>query len=199
MSPLVFAVIVLWAALFALAVVIFALTRQIGILYERIAPVGALVNDSGPKIGEATPIFELSSLTGGSVSIGAHGARSTVVFFLSTTCPICKKMIPVLRSVQIAEASWLDVVLASDGDENKHRAFIEKAGLAVFPYVLSANLGLTYRVQKIPFAVLIDGDGIVRAKGLINNREHLESLFTAAETANSTIQTFEESSALLRA
>ena len=190
MSALTFVVVVLWIVVLAQMAVIFALARQVGILFERISPVGALVNESGPKIGETTPVFTLPSLNGGVVSIGTPRARATLVFFLSTSCPICKKMLPVLKSVREGEGRWLDVVLASDGDEAKHRALIEKADLKAFPYALSADLGITYRVARLPFAVLIDAEGVVRAKGLVNNREQLESLFNAAETGEASIQSF---------
>lgn len=190
MNVLIFAVVVLFVLMIVLIGVVFALARQIGILFERISPVGALVNESGPKIGEATPNFTLASLNGGAIYIGPLGQRSTLVFFLSTTCPICKKMLPVLQSMRASEGKWLDIVLASDGDMDKHMAFIKKAGLEDFPYALSPELGITYRVSRLPFAVLIDGEGIVRAKGLINSREQLESLFNAAEMGVSSIQNF---------
>lgn len=190
MNALIFAVVVLWALVLVLIGVIFALARQIGVLFERVTPVGALVNDSGPKIGEATLNFTLPSLNGGAVYIGPRGQRSTLVFFLSTTCPICKKMLPALQSMRRSEGKWLDIVLASDGDEAKHKTFIEKAGLQEFPYALSAELGMAYRVSRLPFAVLIDGEGIVRSKGLINSREQLESLFNSAEMGVDSIQSF---------
>lgn len=41
---------------------------------------------------------------------------------------------------------------------------------------------MSFKVAKLPFAVLLDQTGRVRAKGLINSREQLESLFTASET-----------------
>ncbi len=41
---------------------------------------------------------------------------------------------------------------------------------------------MSFRVSKLPFAVLLDRDGKVAAKGLVNSREQLESLFTASET-----------------
>jgi methylamine dehydrogenase accessory protein MauD len=82
------------------------------------------------------------------------------------------------------------VVLASDGDRPKQEAFIRQQGLEVFPYVLSTDLGLGYRVNRLPLAVLIDGEGIVRAKGLVNNREQLESLFNAKELGVESIQRY---------
>ena len=63
MSLLIFAVCVLTVLVLALIVMVFALARQIGILFERISPVGAMVNDSGPKLGEVSPAFNLPSLT----------------------------------------------------------------------------------------------------------------------------------------
>ena len=189
MSLLIFAVCVLTVLVLALIVMVFALARQIGILFERISPVGAMVNDSGPKLGEVSPAFNLPSLTGGLIQIGAVSPKHTLIFFLSPTCPICKKLLPVLKSIHQSE-SWLDVVLASDGEEARHRDFIARAGLEQFPYVISEQLGVTYRVARLPFAVLLDGEGVVKAKGLVNTREQLESLFNAAETGYASIQDF---------
>ncbi|MGQ9364694.1 methylamine dehydrogenase accessory protein MauD [Azospirillum sp. ST 5-10] len=197
-SVLIFAVAVLWLVVIALIVALFAMARQVGVLFERISPMGALINDSGPKVGDATPRFALPSLTGGEVVIGPKPERSTLVFFVSPTCPVCKKLLPVLRSVRQSERAWLDVVLASDGEEDKHRRFIETADLAAFPYVVSTELGLAYRVARLPFAVLIDSAGTVRSKGLVNNREQLESLFNAHEMGVGSIQSFLDGAAPAR-
>jgi methylamine dehydrogenase accessory protein MauD len=43
-------------------------------------------------------------------------------------------------------------------------------------------------VGKLPYAVLVDADGVVRAKGLVNTREHLESLFEAKERGVGSLQ-----------
>lgn len=190
---LIFAVAALWVVVMALSAVVLVMLRQIGVLYERVAPVGALVDGAGPKVGEAAPIFRLPSLTGGEVAIGgppktADGGRGVLLFFLSPTCPVCKKLLPILAAIRAAERSWLDVALASDGDPLKQRAFIAQAGLSDFPYVLSSDLGMSFRVQKLPYAVLIDARGVIAAKGLVNSREQLESLFTAHELGVGSVQ-----------
>jgi methylamine dehydrogenase accessory protein MauD len=191
LNALTFAIAVLFVMVICLTVALFALARQIGVLFERVSPMGALVNDSGPKVGDQSPLFRLPSLTdSGEVAIGPRPDRSTLVFFLSPTCPVCKKLLPILRSVRQSESKWLDIVLASDGDELKHRRFIESAGLKSFPYVNSTELGLAYRVSRLPFAVLLDNRGVIKAKGLVNNREQLESLFNAHEMGVGSIQTF---------
>ncbi len=182
--------VVLWVLVLALLVVVFALARQIGILYERVAPMGALVIDSGPKVGEAAPHFTLPTLDGRTVTVGAAADRSQLLFFLSPTCPVCKKLLPILKSIAGAEGAWLRIVLASDGEPQEHRDFNRRAGLADFPYVLSAELGMAFRVGKLPYAVLIDEGGRVRAKGLVNSREQLESLFTAKDLNVASVQEY---------
>lgn len=191
-EALVISNVVLWIVVLVLAVVVVALTRQIGVLYERVAPAGALMMPQGLKAGEVAPQLEAALLSGGTRTIGGARAdeRGTLLFFLSPTCPVCKTLLPVLKSVQSREQRWLDVVLASDGERERQRAFVRRHGLQDFPYVLSTELGLAYRVGKLPHAVLIDGAGILRAQGLVNSREHLESLFAAREAGVSSLQEY---------
>ncbi|HEX7811416.1 MAG TPA: methylamine dehydrogenase accessory protein MauD [Burkholderiales bacterium] len=180
----------LWVLMLAVIVALWALARQVGILYERIAPMGALMTDAGPKLGEAAPRFDLPALNGTTVAIGGERGKSQLLFFLSPTCPVCKKLLPVLKSSAQAEREWLDVIVASDGDSTQHLAFYGSAGLQQFPYVLSADLGMTYRVSRLPYAVLLDERGVIRAKGLINSREHLDSLFNAKELGVGSVQDY---------
>ena len=64
MNGLIVAIALLWALVIVLAVMVFALARQIGILFERVAPMGALITDAGPKVGEAVRRFDLQALDG---------------------------------------------------------------------------------------------------------------------------------------
>lgn len=180
----------LWCAVLVLLAMVIALARQVGVLFERVAPMGALVTDSGPALGAAAPRFELTTLDAKSISVPAAPGVGTLLFFLSPTCPVCKKLLPVLKSVQQSERHWLNVVLASDGNMPEHLAFWKSAGLTSFPYVLSPELGMTYRISRLPYAVLIDERGNVSAKGLINSREQLESLFIAKDLGVSSVQEY---------
>jgi methylamine dehydrogenase accessory protein MauD len=49
---------------------------------------------------------------------------------------------------------------------------------------------MTYRIDKLPYAVLLDDAGMIAAKGLVNSREHFESLIVAKETGYATIQSY---------
>jgi len=180
--------VLLWLAVLALLATVFALTRQIGILYERVAPMGALMMDNGPAVGSPAPAFTLPALDGTVVTIGAAAPQRTMLFFLSPTCPVCKKLLPVLKSIQRAEGAQLRIVLASDGEAAAHEQFRVRAGLLAFAYVLSAELGMRFHISKLPYAVLIGANGVIRAKGLVNSREQLESLLAADELDAGSVQ-----------
>ena len=183
---------ILWVLVIGLALTVLALARQVGVLYERIAPAGALMISQGPAVGDVAPEFQLETLDGQRITLGGvpQSKKSTLLFFLSPTCPVCNTLIPVLKSIQRSESSWLDIVLASDGEVESQRSFVQRKELGQFPFVLSGELGMTYQVAKLPFAVLLDEQGVLRAKGLTNNREHLESLFEAMEQGVASIQEF---------
>lgn len=193
MEALIVSNVLLWLGVLALAGVVLALTRQIGLLHERLGPVGALVNASGPAVGDPAPRLHLSDLSGRALQVGGEqpGVR-TLLFFLSPSCPVCETLLPTLRRVVAQEGPGLRLVLASDGEPEEHRAFRREQGLDDALYVLSTELGLRFAVDRLPSAVLIDEDGVVRARGLVNTREHLESLFEAQELGVASIQDYLE-------
>ena len=43
---------------------------------------------------------------------------------------------------------------------------------------------------KLPYAVLLDDAGVVLSKGLVNSREHLESLVIAHEMGLASVQEY---------
>src|SRR5262249_53317975 len=88
------------------------------------------------------------------------------------------------------EVAGLDVVLASDGPRGEHEAFVRAERLDAFPYLLAPELGMRWQVGKLPYAALIDAAGTLRGRGLVNTREHLESLFEAMERGVGSIQEF---------
>jgi len=179
-QALVVSTILLWIAVLALAALVAALLRQVGVLHERIAPVGALVTGAVPAVGAPAPRAVARDLAGAPVSLGGPSGdgRATLLFFLSPTCPVCKTLLPVVTRLAREEAARVRAVLASDGPPEEHARFVREAGVEL-PYVLGAELGLAYRVGKLPWAVLVDAGGVLRAQGLVNTREHLESLFEA--------------------
>jgi methylamine dehydrogenase accessory protein MauD len=143
------------------------------------------------KLGDAAPELALDGLDGSPVRIGGvRDGRSQLVLFISPDCAVCEALLPAVRSAHSAEQRWLEIVLASDGEPARQAQFVRDKGLSKFPYVISEHLGRSYGVAKLPYAVLIDEAGKLTATGLVNTREHLESLFVAKERGVSSIQQF---------
>jgi methylamine dehydrogenase accessory protein MauD len=191
----------LWLVVIGLSVALLAVIRQLGVLHERIAPVGALMLSKGLKVGEPVPQISALDLEGRALTLGAEraDARATLIVFVSPTCPVCKTLLPVLKSSLTAERDWLEIVLASDGETAAQRDFVQAHRLGGFPYVLSAALGMAYQVSRLPFAALVDARGVLRARGIVNSREHLESLFEARRLGFASIQDYFEAAARHRA
>jgi methylamine dehydrogenase accessory protein MauD len=187
----------LWVLVAILALLLVVLARQIGALHARVAPAGALAVNSVIQIGQAAPELRVTTLNGSSVVVGADGGgRSQLLMFVAPDCPISRSLVPVLGTLARAEP-WADVLLVSDGDdEDAHRQFSAVPELAGFDYALSEPLGRAYGVSKLPYAVLIDEAGRIAAMGIVNSREHLESLFEAKERGVASIQEFMASSEL---
>jgi methylamine dehydrogenase accessory protein MauD len=191
---LVVAVVLLFAVVIALALVVLGLTRQVGVLLERVSPAGALMTGKGLQPGDAAPQLVLETLDGPPIDFGGERetGRSWLVFFLSPTCPMCDALLPVVRAISESERDWLDVLLASDGDDEDHAGFVARKGIQDLPYVVSRDLGVGFRVAQLPFGALVDEKGVVAAAGLTNTREHLESLLEAKKRGVGSIQQYLE-------
>lgn len=180
----------LWAVILVLAATVLALARQIGILHERIAPLGAMVSQSGPAVGERAPLLRAMALDGSDFELGrAHArARPLLLMFVSSACPICKKLIPAV--VSFSKAENLDLVFVGDGDVEDQMRMVTRFGLEEHLFLNSPEIGLRLQVAKLPYAVLIGDNDVILAKGLVNSREHLESLVVSQETGFASVQAY---------
>jgi len=185
--------VLLWLLVIGLGLTVYALTRQIGVLYERVAPAGALMVNQALKVGDPAPEIAATTLAGKKLMLGKpmSADRGQLLFFLAPDCPICKSLLPVLKSMRGSKDADVDIVLASDGENTEeHASYIEAQQLAAFPYVLSEVLGKAYGVSKLPYAVLIRADATIASLGIVNSREHLESLFEAEALGIASIQDY---------
>jgi len=190
MDSYLFEVVMLLAVVvLVLVFAVFALARQIGVLHTRLAPAGALMTTAGPKVGEASPKLSVPDLGGKPVAIGGAKKLPQLVLFVSPTCPVCKELVPTARSM--AKSEQLSLVFGSDGGEAvKHAEYVRKMKIENYPYVVSQEMGMKFEVSKLPYAVLIDEQGVLRSKGLVNSREHLESLVESMRTGYESIQDY---------
>ena len=150
MDGLVIAVALLWVLVIILAIMVFALSRQIGILFERVAPMGALMTDAGPKVGEAVRRFELTTLDGIAGRHRRAGAQRSHA-----------RLLPVADLPGVQEAA-ADPEVRTPGRARAGSTSCSPATASVraarglrgaaphwptFPYVLSTELGMTLSRQ----------------------------------------------------
>ncbi len=156
----------------------------------RVAPAGALATAGGASVGDDTEGLMGQSVDGRMLTLG--GARPGVplrlLMFVSAQCPLCKGLIPVARS--FAQDERVALTFVGDDDPAAQRTMIVQQGLQDYDFVNDEAVGRTLGVGKLPFAVLIDEDGKILSKGLVNSREHLESLLIAHEMGVRTVQDY---------
>jgi thiol-disulfide isomerase/thioredoxin len=85
-GPWLVAFLALWVVVVVLAVATFALLRQIGVLHQRLAPMGTHFASEGPDLDSTAP----------SVGLDWSVSALTVLLFTSPTCVLCRELKPSL-------------------------------------------------------------------------------------------------------
>ena len=138
-------------AVVALAAVVLALAREVGVLRLSMASQGALeIPDEGPRVGERQAW---------AVELPARpGALLGLAIFSSEGCPMCRRLEP---SVSYVAA---DPLLA----------------VRVFDEVADAPAWASAAIPGSPYAVALDTAGVALAKGTFNSLVQLESIIATA-------------------
>jgi hypothetical protein len=137
----------------ALGVVVLALAREVGMLRLAVSPRGALeVSHEGPEVGARSPLWDAF---GGEISFGQVG----LAVFTSEGCGLCRALAPAVAAFGM------------------HSAIV----LRTFDEVADADAWAAADVPGSPFAVALDDDGTVLAKGTFNTGAQLETVLAAAE------------------
>jgi Methylamine utilisation protein MauE len=135
-----------------LTVAVLALAREVGLLRLRLAGESALdVAEEGPPVGSHVDLS-------GRLQPRA-ATRIGLAVFSSEGCRLCQSLAPVVAAFS------RDPLLTVE----------------VFDEVRDADIWHDLRIPGSPFAVAIDRDGAVRAKGTFNSYGQLESILAAAE------------------
>jgi methylamine dehydrogenase accessory protein MauD len=156
------------------AAILYLVLRQLGFVLRRIGPVSARSTPVGPRIGE-----NLTSHIRDLVRDGS-GDKATLLVFVSDVCSICSSV--KAGAEKLAEAWKRDaqILLVYDCNHPHEEQPLRKLTPALFvrrSLSMRTDVGVTF----VPFAVVMDRDGLVIGKGLVNDISHLESLLELAQ------------------
>jgi hypothetical protein len=139
-------------ACLGLAVAVLALAREVGMLRLRLGPSSALeIPEEGPEVGARAALIERFALR--------PGNELALAVFTSEGCHVCRALEPAVASLAG------DPLLA-----------VER-----FDEVAEASAWEELGIPGSPYAIALDRDGTVLAKGTFNNLAQLESVVATAE------------------
>ncbi len=157
--------IALWILVLVLTVGVVALYHHFGEMYLTSRDGRAA---QGPEVGNMLKRSVRETVAGKRLELPVVGLPS-LILFADTTCRLCGNLRPDFRRF-VDEQHEVDLVVVCGGPEDAVREW--STGLAeVVPVIPDAahRLSVRYRVGMTPYLVAVDGEGVVRAKGLIND------------------------------
>ncbi len=172
--------IVLWLVVVALIVLVLLLYRQLGIMYLGTAEG---VSRDGLARGSVAPDFALTDQYGQTQRLSDYRGQPTAVIFGSPSCGPCRLLIPQLhewaKKHQDMAVLWLN---AATPEESLRFVSDVGASLPVAPYSPDTKLLDKYKVRVTPFIFMVDEVGVIRAKGLVNNKGGLDLYYRELKT-----------------
>jgi methylamine dehydrogenase accessory protein MauD len=169
--------IALWALTLLLCVVVLAHSRLLGLLHHRFGPAHARPLADGPEVGTRLGRLGARRLDGSPWEWEFPAAGDLLLVFLSPQCQTCNELTPHLRDFAHAHPDENLVLWSTLDDPAMNRAYAAFRRLEKLTYVVGEKQAEALNVLGTPYALSIDRDGVVRAKGLVNHYEHLRSLF----------------------
>jgi peroxiredoxin len=129
--------------------------------------------------GTKAPRFSLPTVQGATVALKSFAGRRLLLVFTRSDGQPWPQLLPELNRVQ--QRGNLQVLLIETGGAELARR-LAGDGQAAFPVLVQQTPTLTkrYHVHAMPCAFLIDGQGVVRAAGIVGSRQHLDLVLTAA-------------------
>jgi methylamine dehydrogenase accessory protein MauD len=175
---------VLWGLVIVLGFLLLGTLRALALQGWRLdqleATMPSRVGRSGLKPGRKAPHFTLSTVEGEQVSLADYRGRSVLLVFVQPACGPCSSVVPALNRVEASGEA--QVLVVNRADPAQARQWAEKTG-ATFPVLVQENLDVSKRYEMFatPFAFLIDEQGVIASAGIVNNRQHVRFLFSAAQ------------------
>ncbi len=180
-----------WVLLIILGLAVLSLARLVGQLQLRLGPAGALVTEEGPAIGEMLHSFMWKTVDGRTWTVTSPSDRVRLLIYVSPTCPVCDQVVRAARTLGVRYEDGVDlevVFMLSMDDTALATRYQRHHKIERFVLLADSRISADLRVGGAPYAFCVDRSGYLRAKGVVNTREHLESLLNAEALGFSSLQ-----------
>lgn len=168
--------VILWVITIILAVIVLAHSRLLGLLHYRVGPSAARPLSDGPDIGTKLDQISGRSLTGEQWSINFPCKSDLILVFVSPQCSTCNETLPHIEDFSRNQNSTQIVLMSIIDDIGMNRAYVSYRKLEKLKYVINRQLSDELNIEAIPYALYLDDEGKVIAKGIVNNYENLVGL-----------------------
>lgn len=165
--------VVLWL------VVIIAVYGIIAVLNESIKIRSALYEQhEGLPQGASFPLEGRTPINANSLELINHGKIGTVVFLTSSGCSACKKLYSAINDLKKKMPLYQYLIMMS-GTEEEIRGIMRD--YEIDAPVIRVDSFKDLQTPLVPFGYYISEDGVIRAKGIVNNEFHVQTLITSGE------------------
>lgn len=171
--------VILWLIVAALCFIVIGLLRQLGLIQLRLGPdPGVLVTKEGLDRGTQSPDFAaLDVRTKREVRSTALRGRRLLLLFVTPTCLACRQLVPHINDLAHERGREVEVLAVCHGSDvtcgEFAAAYRLETPLLLDPINAIAEL---YDVRMTPFGFVIDENGIVRLRGIVNSWPQLAAL-----------------------
>ncbi len=153
---------------------------------QQAAEAEAIASGNSKWIGQLAPNFALEMLNGTWFDLGQRGGRVIVLDFWASWCGPCMKSLPEVANVVTSFPAQDVELLAVNVEEPPQVARLVAASMGIQGVVAMDRKGEVsrmYEAQAIPYTVVIDRKGIIRAVFLGNNPDTAMKLREAISAA----------------
>jgi methylamine dehydrogenase accessory protein MauD len=173
----------LWATALFMGFLLLGTFRALALLRWRLDQLEATTpRRGGLRHGARAPDFSLPHAEGGQLALHDLAGRPVLLVFAQPGCGPCRALVPELN--RLHSGGDLHVLVVNNSEPEASRQWAGEVG-ARFPVLAQEGLSLSrrYQVFATPFAFLIDASGVIRSKGLVSNKQHIDFVLSGASEA----------------
>jgi peroxiredoxin len=164
-------VVALWLVVMVQLFLILVLYRQFGLVY---LGRGEARSRDGLPLRTSVPSWRAVDQDGRERNAEEFLGQPQLIVFTDANCGPCQKLMPELAAYYREELDDVRVVVIGTDDAFLNNAMTERFGLEM-PVLTQHEDEVSgqFRVTATPFVFVVDGDGTIREKGIVNHRNQI--------------------------